>query len=95
MQKKFNAYRKYKLYNKLITEYFDGILSQTFTDVVDKDVLTKCPIEDPADVLATVDKDEDIPGVIAVKDPKLIAVYNKVISNYEPSQLIYDNKENQ
>lgn len=80
MQKKFNAFKKFKIYKKLVSE--------KSYDVFDKED------ERPDNVLEPKE-DKDTPGVIKSQNPMMQELYNKLMKKYTPSELIYDNvKEN-
>jgi hypothetical protein len=87
MQKKFNTYTKYQIYQRLMKE--DYISDKSTKE--DDEILIKEPNQkdELADVQKKID-DNDMSGII---DPKLINVYNKIMDKFEPQQLIFDAKE--
>lgn len=80
MVKDLDKYEKFKIYRKVMSEC-DIVLS--------KDNIEKAPeefIENPA-------VDDEVPGFIKSKNPKIQALYDKLMAKYEPSTLIFDNKK--
>lgn len=95
MQKRFNKYEKFKILRKLMKENTDGILDKNSIRKYTSDPLFNTTSdEEYYDVIKTSDNDEkDIPGIINSRDPAIKAAYTKIMDKFQPSQLIFDNKD--
>ena len=94
LQKKYNSLTKFKLLRKLIKENDAGLFDKADKQSEPADVQDKPKEDDLTDVQNTPKEDpKDIPGIFKAENPKLSEIYVKLMTAYEPQQLIYDNKE--
>jgi hypothetical protein len=85
MQKRLNKYEQFKIYMKLIKEGFNDVLNKDEVESPPEDFIEKKTDES--------DTEEDTPGVIKTNNPRIKSLYDKLMTKYEPSQLIYDDKQ--
>jgi hypothetical protein len=89
MIKKFGKLAHYKMYMKLMKE--DNVLDKPeddATDIVDPD-------EDSSNDLHSIEEPEvnkAEPGVFKSDNEDLLKIHSKLMTQFVPSQLIYDNK---
>lgn len=89
--KKFGKLNRYKLYMKLMKEDVVDCIATAPDDIIPSE-----PSDSSNDVHHS---EEDVvnkpePGVCNLDNQDLIAIHTKLMLQYKPAELIFDNKEN-